>query len=63
MRLALLLTLAALALGGCKSMSQTDPVAVRDDGLDRDKMGQVEAAAARSGARVHWVNPPRKQQQ
>ena len=62
MRLALLLTLAALALGGCKSTTQTDAVSVRDDGVDRDRMGQVEAAAARSGARVHWVNPPRKQQ-
>ena len=62
MRLALLLTLAALALGGCKSTAQTDAVAVRDDGVDRDKMSQVEAAASRSGARVQWVNPPQKQQ-
>ena len=60
MRLTVLLTLAALALGGCKSMSQTEPVAVRDDGVDRDKMAQVERAAERSGARVHWVNPPVK---
>jgi len=62
MRLTVLLTLAAIALGGCKSTSQSESVAVRDDGVDRDKMGRVEAAAERSGARVHWVNPPRKQQ-
>ena len=62
MRLTVLLTLAALALSGCKSVSQTEPVAVRDDGVDRDKMARVEQAAERSGARVQWVNPPLKQQ-
>jgi hypothetical protein len=60
MRLTLLLTLAALALGGCKSMSQAETVAARDDGVDRDQMARVEQAASRSGARVQWVNPPLK---
>ena len=60
MRLALLVSLAALALGGCKSTAQTDAVTVRDDGVDRDKMAQVERAAERSGAKVQWVNPPLK---
>ena len=60
MRLTVLLTFAALALGGCKSMSQPEPVAVRDDGVDRDQMARVEQAASRSGARVQWVNPPLK---
>ena len=61
MRFALLLALTALALGGCKSMGQSEQTAVRDDGVDRDRMGQIEQAASRSGARVHWVNPPLKQ--
>ena len=59
MRLALVLSVAAIGLGGCKSMSQSQ-TAVRDDGVDREKMAQVEQAAQRSGARVHWVNPPLK---
>jgi hypothetical protein len=58
MRLALLVIL-AFALGGCGSTGQNG-VPVRDDGVDRDKMAQVERAAERSGARVHWVNPPQK---
>ena len=61
MRVALLLALTALALGGCKSTAQSDAATVRDDGVDRDRMGQIEQAASRSGARVHWVNPPLKQ--
>jgi len=60
MRIALLLSIAALALGGCKSTSQADAVTVRDDGVDRDQMARVEQAASRSGARVQWVNPPLK---
>jgi hypothetical protein len=62
MRLALLFTLAALALGGCNSTAPTEQSTVRDDGVDRDHMGRVEQAASRAGARVHWVNPPVKQQ-
>lgn len=58
MRLAFLLTL-AVALGGCGSIGQNG-MPVRDDGVDRDRMAQVEKAAERSGARVHWVNPPLK---
>jgi len=60
MRLALLLSIAALALGGCKSTSQTDAATVRDDGVDRDRMAQVEKAAERNGTKVQWVNPPLK---
>jgi hypothetical protein len=59
MRLALLLAVAAMACGGCTSMSQTQPAA-RDDGIDRGKMAVVETVAERSGVRVYWVNPPRK---
>ena len=58
MRLALLLTL-AIGLGGCAAMRQTEPVA-RDDGIDREKMAQVEHQAQRTGVKVHWVNPPLK---
>lgn len=61
MRLALVLTFAAIGLGGCGSIGQNG-LPVRDDGVDREKMAQVEQAAARSGARVHWVNPPLKPQ-
>jgi len=59
MRLVLLLAVAAIAFGGCTSLPQTDPAA-RDEGIDRDKMAQVEQLAQRSGVRVHWVNPPFK---
>lgn len=59
MRLALLLTLAAVGLGSCAAMRQTEPV-VRDDGVDREKMAVIEQQARRSGVRVHWVNPPLK---
>jgi uncharacterized protein YceK len=59
MKLTFLLTL-AVVLSGCGSIGQNGMPA-RDDGVDRDKMAQVERAAERSGARVHWVNPPLKQ--
>ena len=63
MRLALFIAL-TIALGGCKSTSQSQTDAtVRDDGLDRDRMGQIEEHAQRSGIQVHWVNPPRKPSQ
>lgn len=58
MRLAFLLTL-AVGLAGCGSIGKNG-MPPRDDGVDRDKMAQVEKAAERSGARVHWVNPPLK---
>lgn len=58
MRLALFAVIATIALG-CNSTGQNG-FPVRDDGLDREKMAQIEKAAERSGARVHWVNPPRK---
>ena len=60
MRLAVLLAFAMLAVGGCKSTGQTEEAAVRDHGVDRDRMSQVEQQAQRSGVRVHWVNPPQK---
>jgi uncharacterized protein YceK len=59
MRLALLVAIATLGLGGCTSLSQTEPAA-RDDGIDREKMALVEQQAQRTGVRVHWVNPPLK---
>jgi hypothetical protein len=62
MRLALLLAVATIGLGGCTSLAQEE-LAVRDDGIDREKMGVVEQQAQRTGARVFWVNPPRKSSQ
>lgn len=59
MRLALLLTVAVIGAGGCASKAQPGP-AVRDDGIDREKMAVIETQAQRSGVQVHWVNPPRK---
>lgn len=62
MRLALLLAIATIGVGGCTSTAQQDP-ALRDDGIDRAKMTAVEQQAERSGVRVFWVNPPRKHSQ
>lgn len=45
-------------LSGCASTAQ-EP-SVPENGVDRAKMATVEAQAARSGVRVHWVNPPLK---
>jgi uncharacterized protein YceK len=59
MRVALLLAVASMGLGGCASLSQTEPVE-RDDGIDRAKVTAVETQAQRTGVRVHWVNLPRK---
>lgn len=58
MRLAFLLTL-TLALAGCGSVGQNGMPA-RDDGIDRERMAQIEHQAQRGGVQVHWVNPPLK---
>jgi len=62
MRLALVLAVATIGLGGCTSLAQTEPV-VREDGIDREKMAVVEQQAQRTGAKVFWLNPPRKPSQ
>jgi hypothetical protein len=60
MKLAFLLA-AVTGLSGCASTATQNGLPARDDGVDRDRMAQVERAAERSGARVHWLNPPLKQ--
>ncbi|HYR33958.1 MAG TPA: hypothetical protein VEQ87_06675 [Burkholderiales bacterium] len=55
MRLLLALTI-VLATGSC---TRTPPGPNYND-ADEAAMGRVEESAARTGARIYWVNPPRK---
>jgi hypothetical protein len=55
MRLTLVL---AIALVGC-GCTRTPPGPNYSD-VDEAAMGRIEEGAARTGARVYWVNPPRK---
>ena len=57
MRLALLLAIALLS-SGCSSLGAPRDAAYDD--IDREKMATIEQRAWSSGARVYWVDPPRK---
>ena len=59
MRLPLLLAIAALGFAGCASAPKPE-LATTDDGVDHARMVVIEQQALRSGARVFWMNPPRK---
>ena len=58
MRLVIVLGVALLS-GACGSIKQDEP-GLRNDDVDHDRMAIIEEQASHSGARVHWVNPPRK---
>ena len=50
----ILLLPVAVLLGGCTSLAQS----VSE--VDEQQVARVETAAARVGAKVHWVNKPLK---
>ena len=58
MRRALPFVLLAIT-AGCGSTGQRHEAVVYDD-IDRERMAFIEDQAWSRGARVHWMNPPRK---
>lgn len=50
---------AALLLAGCASTPAPPPQAAAPGAVDQRYVSTVERHALRTGAKVHWVNPPR----
>ncbi|MCC5864418.1 MAG: hypothetical protein JJU31_04820 [Wenzhouxiangella sp.] len=50
---------AALLLAGCATTSTPPPQATDARSVDQRYVSTVERHALRTGAKVHWVNPPR----
>ena len=56
-RVSRILLPAAVLLGGCASVSQPVSQVSR---IDEQQVARVEAAAARTGARIYWMDKPVK---